>query len=340
MGNGKIAIFFTGGTIAMRQSADGAVRPALHLQDLLAELFPQNASGVCTHPVLELEPVEWADLPSPHMTPSLMFKLAKDVEKALERDDIRGVVVTHGTDVLEETAFMLDLLLPKGKPVVVTGSMRSHGEAGYDGLRNLGLAIQVCASSLPTSLGVLVLMTDKLFAAREVTKVHSMGVDSFGAPGVGQLGSCAAGCIQIFRQPLLQNTFCTDKIETRVDLICLAPGMDGHFLACAREHGAKGLVVEGFGAGNVPPGVLTEIEKTVAQKIPVVLTSRCIEGGVWPVYGYSGGANSLQSLGVILGGNLRAQKARILLMLALGMEQTGKSTVPEVFRTFFGASLQ
>ncbi len=337
----KIAVFFTGGTIGMRHTADGAVCPALHLSDLLAQLaMGTPAAGTfcgskisCSMPLLE--PVEWADLPSPHMTPTLMFRLAKDVQAMLDRPDIAGAVIAHGTDVMEETAFMLDLVLHTEKPVVITGSMRSHDESGYDGLRNLASAIRACVHPLPPELGVVLLMTDKLFAAREVTKVHSMGIDAFDSPGSGPLGSCVAGGIQLFRLPISHKPLPVVGLEDRVDLISLAPGMDGKFIACSRESGARGIVVEGFGAGNVPPGALLEIERTLAANIPVVLTSRCIEGGVWPVYGYSGGANQLRNLGVVLGGNLRGQKARILLMVALGCQQENTvQVVRDVFEFF------
>lgn len=339
----RIAVFFTGGTIGMRHSADGSVRPSLGLTDLLAELsveslVPPDAGGERTLPQADagsvLLPVEWADLPSPHMTPELMFRLATDVRAVLARPDIAGAVVTHGTDVMEETAFMLDLLLETSKPVVITGSMRSHDEAGYDGLRNLASAARACLLPLPPESGVVLLMTDKLFAAREATKVHSMGVDAFDAPGAGPLGTCVAGGIQLFRLPVPHSPLPARHIETRVEFVSLAPGMDGKFLACARESGARGIVVEGFGAGNVPPGALPEIERAVAAGIPVVLTSRCIEGGVWPVYGYSGGANQLRDIGVLLGGNLSGQKARILLMVALGCAVAGESPLDAARRAF------
>ena len=313
-----IAIFFTGGTIGMQQSADGAVRPALHLADLLAELLGAATKNAPLGPE-HILPVEWADLPSPHMTPALMFQLAMDVKSMLEREDVAGAVVTHGTDVMEETAFLLDLVVPSPKPIVVTGAMRSHDEAGYDGLRNLAAAIRLCLYPVPPDLGTVVLMADKMYAAREVTKVHSLAVNAFDAPGAGPLGTCVAGGVQLFRTPLPRKALTPEAIETAVDVVSLAPGMDGRFLACARQCGAQGIVVEGFGAGNVPPGVLEEIRAAVAAHIPVVLTSRCIEGGVWPLYGYKGGANELRDLGVILGGSLRAPKARILLMAALGM---------------------
>ena len=328
---GKVAIFFTGGTIVM-QSDGAGLRPGVKPAELLTELFQGDA------PPAEILPVEWADLPSPHMTPELMFRLAGDVRRMLERQDVLGVVVTHGTDVMEETAFMLDLLVPTDKPVVVTGSMRSHDEAGYDGLRNLASAVRACLLPLPAGSGVVVLMSDKLFAAREVTKIHSMGVDAFGSPGAGPLGTCVAGGVQLFRLPLHHKPLPAERIETRVDLVALAPGMDGSLTAFAASR-SKGLVIEGFGAGNVPPGALTEIERAVAAGLPVVVTSRCIEGGVWPVYGYSGGAFRLRDMGVILGGSLRAQKARILLMAALGLcdECSGPEalrTVREVFDNF------
>lgn len=313
----RIAVFFTGGTIAMAEAPDGAVRPALRLEDLLAELNPAELDSRGSGLAADILPVDWADLPSPHMTPELMFALSRDVDEMLARDDIAGAVVTHGTDVMEETAFMLDIAVRSAKPVVITGAMRAHGEAGYDGLRNLANAIRACLKPLPPGMGTVLLMTDKLFAAREATKVHSMGVDAFDAPGAGPVGTCVAKDVQLFRLPVPHTPLHLERIEAAVDLVALAPGMDGSFIACSRERGAKGIVVEGFGAGNVPPAALPEIRATVEAGVPVVLTSRCVEGGVWPVYGYSGGANQLRDMGVILGGSLRGQKARILLMAAL-----------------------
>ena len=333
-----IAIFFTGGTIAMLHAGDGTVRPALHASDLVAALSAGGgrASLVSLPDDVGLSPVDWADLPSPHMTPEMMFRLASDVQEALARPDVIGAVVTHGTDVMEETAFMLDLLVDSAKPVLVTGAMRSADEAGYDGLRNLAACLRCCLLPLPAGLGTVIAMTDKLFAAREATKIHSMGVDAFDAPGAGPLGTCVAGGVQLFRMPVPYAPLRVKRLEPRVGLVTLAPGMDGGLIRFCRERGDKGLVVEGFGAGNVPPGALDELRLCVEARLPVVLTSRCIEGGVWPVYGYRGGANDLRDMGVILGGNLRAQKARILLMLALGLarEDRGFGPVEAARRVF------
>lgn len=320
----KVAVFFTGGTIGMRaEGEEGSVVPAVDLQQLMADLGKLPES-------ITLEPYPWSNFPSPHMTPELMFKLARDVDGVLEKSDICGAVVTHGTDVMEESAYMMDVTLRSDKPVVFTGAMRSFGEPGYDGIRNLRSAILACAGNIPSEMGVLVSMADRFFAAGEVTKIHSMNINSFDAPGAGPVGIIVGEKVHIRRCPVRRRSCKTDLIEPKVDLISFCPGMDGHFIASALEHGAKGLVVQGFGAGNVPLRVQEPLSRAVKSGVVVVLTSRCIEGGVWPIYGYPGGAADLKRHGVIMGGDMSAQKARILLMAALGQ---GLNT--EDIRKFF-----
>lgn len=308
----RVAVFFTGGTIGMRaEGKEGSVVPAIDLEQLVADLGQLPGS-------IMLQPHPWSDLPSPHMTPELMLQLARDVNAVLDDPAVSGVVVTHGTDIMEESAFMADVVLRSEKPVVFTGAMRSFGEPGYDGIRNLRSAILACAGSIPDNSGVLVGMADRFFAAGEVTKIHSMNINSFDAPGAGPLGLIVGEKIFIRRCPIRRFRCPTNSIEPGVDLISFCPGMDGHFIASAMDNGAKGLVVQGFGAGNVPLGVQEALAEAVGRGIVVVLTSRCIEGGVWPIYGYPGGAADLKRHGVIMGGDLPAQKARILLMAALG----------------------
>ncbi|SHN55075.1 asparaginase [Desulfovibrio litoralis] len=308
--NKRVAVFFTGGTIAMRSLPDQGVVPV----DLVNELSQSIHKNI---PNLQLELVHWGDLPSPHISPEHMLELSSEVAEIAKRDDICGVVVSHGTDCMEETAFLLDVTLKLDKPVVVTGAMRSFDEEGYDGFRNLIMAIKACLLPLPKECGVAVLMADKLYSAREVTKVHSMSINSFDSPGTGAIGVCVGDCIALTRIPVASPTLEVEKIKAKVELIALAPGMDGKFIACARESGADGIVIEALGAGNIPISALSEVEKTLKANVPIVLTSRCIEGGVWPVYGYRGGAATMEKQGIILGGSLSAQKARILLMLAL-----------------------
>lgn len=306
----RVAVFFTGGTIAMKNIPNKGVVPVQLHEEISAKITK-------TIPNLELEIIDWSELPSPHITPDHMLKLSHDVQAMCSREDIAGVVISHGTDCMEESAFMLDITIKMKKPIVFTGAMRSFDEEGYDGFRNIISAVHCCLLPLPLECGVTVLMADRLYAAREVTKTHSMSINSFNSPGIGPIGGCVGSCIKLSRIPVQSPTLPVEKLSQKVELISLAPGMDGKFIACAREHKAEGLVIEALGAGNIPISALDELVKTIQSGVLVVLTSRCIEGGVWPVYGYLGGAANMLTHGIILGGSLSAQKARILLMLAL-----------------------
>jgi L-asparaginase len=313
----RVMVFFTGGTITMtpRAGRQGVV-PGNEFERLFAELRPRL-------PAVQVEPVAWSNLPSPHVTPERMFDLARDIDRALARPSVCGAVVLHGTDVLVESAYMADLTVRTRKPVVFTGSMRYYSETGFDGIRNLLNGIKACVLPLPPSTGVVLLMTDRIFSARDVIKVHSLNVDAFEAPECGPVAyvageevrlTHAAGRATRERRPLIR----TGSVEPRVGLVSCYTGMDGGVVEHFLRRGVAGLVVEGFGAGNVPPGVVPALEKAVGRGLPVVLTTRVPEGGVWPVYAYSGGAADLRGRGLILGGRLSAPKARVKLMVALG----------------------
>ena len=310
---GEVAIFFTGGTITMKPRADApGVVPGGEFNRLLEELSLPGIS-------VRLRPVVWGDRPSPHMTPQLMFELARDVNRALADPAVLGAVVLHGTDLLVESAFMAELVVESVKPVVYTGSMRFYSELGYDGIRNLLGGIKACLLPLPPEMGVVLLMTDRLFSAREAVKINSLNVDAFEAPGSGPVGYIAGETLLLTRRPG-EPIFPIKavEIESNVAMVACYPGMNGALIDFCREKGAAGLVVEGFGAGNVPPGVVSGLARLIRDAIPVVLTTRCVDGGVWPLYGYPGGGAELQRMGVILGGRLTAHKAQILLMAALG----------------------
>ncbi|PIE36135.1 L-asparaginase [candidate division KSB3 bacterium] len=314
--SGEILIFFTGGTICMRPR-DGShdVVPSGDFQQFFGEVSPHIRD-------VRLKPVEWSDLPSPHMSPERMLRLAKDIESALEAPETLGAVVIHGTDVLVESAFMADLVLNTTKPIIYTGSMRYYSESGYDGIRNLLNSIKACLLPLPPETGVVLLMTDRLFAAREVMKVNALNIDAFEAPESGPLGYIAGEDViwghyrrnQPFPRPIVR----TETLETNVPLLSCYAGMDGSLVDFLRQQRIAGLVVEGFGAGNVPPGLVPALETLVRDDIPVVLTTQCPQGRVWPIYAYPGGAADLQKKGVILGGRLSGAKARIQLMAVLG----------------------
>jgi len=269
-------------------------------------------------PGVDLRPMDWSEKPSPHLTPQDMFRLAKDVDKVLAEPQVSGAVVVHGTDVMEETAFMMDLTLTSPKPVVLTGAMRYHDEPGYDGLRNLLYATRACLTGEAVGLGVMILMADRFFAAAEATKVNSINVDSFDAPGHGPLGLVEGDELHFIRRPVRPKPIPAESIETNVDLIKMTIGADDRFVRTSLEHGAAGLVAVAFGAGNLPPKTVGALEEAVAAGLPVVVTSRCPMGGAWPIYGYPGGGRDLAKKGMILGGRLKGEKAQIKLMVGLG----------------------
>lgn len=313
----SVVVFFTGGTITMRPRADErGVVPSDEFDRLFAELQP-HVQDVAFRPVL------WSNLPSPHMTPAHMFRLARDIDKALAAPSVLGAVVIHGTDVLVESAYMADLTLRTEKPVVFTGSMRYYSETGFDGIRNLLNGIKACLLPLPPHTGVVLLMTDRIFAAREVIKVNSLNIDAFEAPESGPVAYVAGEDVRLTRGSLhlpagRRPPIRARRIEPNVAMISCYTGMDGSLIEHLLHQRVAGLVLEGFGAGNVPPGMVPAVQKAVAGGIPVVLTTRCPEGGVWPMYAYAGGGADLVTKGVILGGRLSGPKARILLMVALG----------------------
>ncbi|MDD3313209.1 asparaginase [Pseudodesulfovibrio sp.] len=311
----EIVVFFTGGTIGM-SPAEGVrgVVPGGNFGELLNQLAPQDS--------VTLRPVNWSDKPSGHMTPSDMFRLARDVEAALAEPHVLGAVVLHGTDVLAETAYLCDMVIDSDKPVVLTGSMRYYSESGYDGVRNLINAVRACLLPIPAGTGACLLMTDRLFSAREVVKTNSLNVDAFESREAGIVGYVAGETVILPGFPLAhapRRKLRPAAIEEKVALITAYTGMDRSLIDHAKFIGMKGLVIEGFGAGNVPPAIVPALEECVAAGLPVVLATRCIEGGVWPIYGYYGGGADLQDKGVILCGRLGGPKARLRLMCALGL---------------------
>jgi len=291
------------------------VAPGGNFEKLLNQLAPQAEN-------VRLRPLLWSDKPSPHMTPQDMFRLAKEVEETLIQPQVLGAVILHGTDVLAESAYMCDLVIDSDKPVVLTGSMRYYSESGYDGIRNFINALRAVLLPIPKGTGSCVLMTDRLFTAREAVKVNSLNVDAFESREAGIVGYVAGESVILAGCPLHhapRRRIRPEFIEPKVALITSYTGMDRLLIDHAVSFGNKGIVIEGFGAGNVPPGVVPALEDCLERGIPVVLATRCIEGGVWPIYGYPGGGADLQGKGVILCGRLGGPKARVRLMCALGL---------------------
>jgi L-asparaginase len=328
-----IAILFTGGTISMRIDArSGSAVPAMSGLDILAHVpqIQQEAD-------VELEDV--SRLPGPHVTPEHMWRLARRIAAWLERPDVDGVVVTHGTDTLEETAYFLDVAIASDKPVVLVGAIRTMSEPSWDGPANLVHAVKVAAAPTSRGRGVLVAMNEQILSAREVEKVHTEAAASFQSREFGPIGVVDAGIVRYLRtspRELAWRDAAADglirvrRVEPDVDLVKVAAGMDGRFIRCSMAAGSKGLVIEALGRGNVPPAMLVDLERAVQAGLPVVLTSRCGAGSVRERYGYEGGGRGLMDLGLIFAGRLGGVKARIKLMLALGYT-SDHATLREIF---------
>ena len=305
----KVVIVTTGGTIAMTRTHEGVI-PFSKGNSLIS-----NIPGL--DKIADVEMYEFSNVPSPYMTPRMMFELSKVVQRILDREDVHGVVITHGTDTLEETSYFLDLVLRSEKPVVFTAAMRNINELGTDGPRNVLSSVRVAASDESVGMGVMVCLNDEIHAAREVTKTYTSNVATFDSPGYGPLGIVDEDRVVFFRKSLTRTHIDVEDIEERVALVKTFTGDDGSILERVFEMGYKGIVLEGFGRGNVPPRVADVVER-VAKSVPVVITSRCFKGRVLDVYGYKGGGADLVKKGAILGQEVSSQKARIKLMVVLG----------------------
>jgi L-asparaginase len=321
-----IAIYFTGGTISMKYDpVIGAAVPALSGKEIL-----DNVPGLAE--IADVEIIDYGRFPGPHMVPRVMIDLSIRVRETLARSDVDGVVITHGTDTLEETGYLLDLTLASDKPVVLVGAMRVISDIGWDGPANLLSAIRVAASDKTHGLGVLVVLNDTVLAAAEATKTHTESFDAFQSPNFGPLGVVDKGEVIIRRASLRRECLDTKELAEPVWLIKMAAGTDALLFDASVRAGAKGIVVEGLGRGNVPPDCVPAIERAISLGIPVVLTSRCLRGRVFESYGYEGGGKQLRNLGVIFADYMSGHKARIKLMLALSLT-TDPSELRKIFES-------
>lgn len=308
----RIATFFTGGTISMRIDPEtGGAVPALSGEEIIA-LVPGLER------IADFDLINFGRWPGPHVTPERMLELSRAVRSKLEDPSIDGAVITHGTDTLEETAYFLDLTVDSEKPVVLVGAMRNSSELSWDGPENLRSAVRVASAPNARGLGVVVAMDSLIIAGSEATKTHTESTDTFQSRDFGPLGLIDKDRIIVTRRPAAREIIDADEIEMRVDVVKIYAGADGRFIDFAVREGARGLVIEGLGRGNVTVAALPAVERAVAAGLPVVITSRCPRGRVLDTYAYEGAGRQLKRMGAILGGMLSSHKARIKLMLLLG----------------------
>ncbi|MFD1850508.1 asparaginase [Oceanobacillus bengalensis] len=317
----NILIIHTGGTISMLENKDtGEVNTTKEhpLSNFSRQL--QINANIDEH-------IEF-DLPSPHITPAHMFQLAKKVTEEIASYD--GIIITHGTDTLEETAYFLDLVVDTDKPIILTGAMRSSNEIGSDALYNLLSSIRVACADEATNKGVLVVMNDEIHAAENVTKTSTSNVATFQSPQFGPIGIVTKHSILFHRTTLLRTKYLVSKVDSNVILLKAYAGMDEHFMKAIHQAKPNGIVIEALGQGNLPPRIVPSLKEIIQENIPIILVSRNFMGHVQPTYAYEGGGNQLEKMGVIFASGLSGPKARIKLLIALE-ETKNISSLKKIF---------
>ena len=321
----NILIVFTGGTFSMsvdNKKSGGAV-PRYSGKELLKKI--QQVKNLA-----KISFYDFGKYPGPHVTPEIMMKLSKQLKKKIAKKEFDGIVVIHGTDTLEETAYLIDLTIKTKTPIVFTGSMKNSSEPDWDGPKNLTDSIKVCLNENSKGMGVLVCMHGEVNAASEVTKIFSNEFETFQSLDFGTLGFVQKDRVVYNRLPRFLETIKTNKINTNVDLLTVYAGMDEKFFKLSADSGVDGLVIEALGIGNVPPAAFKGVEYVIKKNIPVVLVSRCPAGETDYIYSYPGAGKHLHNLGVIFTDYLNGQKARIKLMLALS-KTTDKKMLKKIF---------
>ena len=302
----KILVLHTGGTISMQADDSGAVVTS---QDNPMNHVSNPLEGV------EVHALDFFNLPSPHIKPKHMLALYQKIKE--EADHYDGFVITHGTDTLEETAYFLDTMEVPHKPIVLTGAMRSSNELGSDGVYNYLSALRVASNDKAADKGVLVVMNDEIHAAKYVTKTHTTNVSTFQTPTHGPLGLIMKHEILYFKTAEPRVRFDLDRIQGLVPIIPVYAGMTEELLDLLPVDQLDGLIIQAFGAGNVPKETAQKLNDLIQEGLPIALVSRCFNGIAEPVYAYEGGGVCLQNAGVFFVKELNAQKARLKLLIAI-----------------------
>ena len=335
-----IQIIFTGGTIAMRTNEAGMLVPAVSGEELIASIPALQKTG-------EIKTQQFSNIPSAQVTPSLMWALRNEIIDCLSNNEISGIVVVHGTDTMEETAFFLDASLSNAqlsnKPVVLTGAMRSNDQLSADGMANLLAATRVAAAERSRGRGVMVVMNDEIHSARYVKKMDTSSVQAFQSPQHMLVGSMTHSLedqsgVRFITAPRRFTPALNVSRETcelpRVDIVSMYSGADGALLNACIAAGAKAVVVQAVGASSVNLELYEAIESAIAQGVGIIIASRSSLGVCAPVYGYKGGGKTLATLGAAFAHDLPAHKARLYAQLLLSHSP---KHAPDAIRAGFAA---
>jgi L-asparaginase len=306
-----IHILFTGGTISMQRDPTAGGNLPAHSGEALMRLAP----GIERIAPVRIE--DWARMPACHFDQVRLWALRERVRDLASSGEVSGIVITHGTDILEETAYLLDRTLDGRIPVAITGAMRTSSDEAWDGPRNLRDAVTVAASSSSAGRGTMVVFAGRVFAGRTAAKSHATDPEAFSAPHGGPIGNVADGAVTYSSEPTRAGVPVEPtSLDARVAHVPMVVGDQGAMLDFARgDH--DGVVVEAFGSGNMPPGVVPAVRRWIEERKPVVLASRCWWGQVTPVYAFEGGGARTTAMGAIPAGPRTPSQARMELAIAL-----------------------
>ncbi|MEW7726276.1 asparaginase [Staphylococcus aureus] len=304
-----LLVIHTGGTISMSQDQSNKV--------VTNDINPISMHQDVINQYAQIDELNPFNVPSPHMTIQHVKQLKDIILEAVSNKYYDGFVITHGTDTLEETAFLLDLILGIEQPVVITGAMRSSNEIGSDGLYNYISAIRVASDEKARHKGVMVVFNDEIHTARNVTKTHTSNTNTFQSPNHGPLGVLSKDRVQFHHMPYRQQALENVNEKLNVPLVKAYMGMPGDIFSFYSREGIDGMVIEALGQGNIPPSALEGIQQLVSLNIPIVLVSRSFNGIVSPTYAYDGGGYQLAQQGFIFSNGLNGPKARLKLLVAL-----------------------
>jgi L-asparaginase len=308
----RVAMLFTGGTISMHvDPAAGGKVPTLDGAAILARV-----PGI--EDIADLEVVDLGRTPASHITFRKLFEIGREIRRCQEDPAIGGVVVIQGTDVIEETAFLWDLVLDRPEPVIVVGAMRAPSDPNDDGPANLRAAVRCAASSELRDSGVSVVLDATINPADAVTKTHASALDSFQCLDTGPLGRVVDDRVLLARRRGARRHVDTDRAIDGIQIITAHVAMDGAFLDAAAALDPPAIVVEATGAGNTAAPLLDAAARAMERGIVVAFTTRCPAGAAGTGYAFPGGGAQWQRAGALLAGHLTGPKVRIALAVGLG----------------------
>jgi len=309
------AFVSTGGTIATTVESDSA-KPRLRAEDLVADV-PTLGDET------EVSTFDVFTKPSTHVTPEDMLDISNLLDDLDDDEEIDAIIITHGTDTVEETAFFLDTTYAGETPVLLTGAMRKSTDTGADGPANILAAIRFAQSDKLAGIGPVLVMADQAFAARDVAKVHANTVSAFGSPGHGPIGTIVEGSPRISYLPTGRDDPLAPRKEDlsqNVVIETAAAGMSPLFLRTAKE--ADAVVIAGTGGGRIPPSAVDPVNELREQDIPVVMVPRSPAGyATYDTYDFPGAGNKLKEIGVMFS-HLSPWKARLKIIAGMGSDRS------------------